>query len=88
MARCANVRPPSRCGELRLRRSTGGCELEIADDGRGSGAFEGSGLSGMRQRVEALGGTLERNSARGTRLIVRLPIVVELLLIWQFLGSL
>jgi two-component system sensor histidine kinase DesK len=60
--------------ELRLRRSTGGCELEIADDGRGSSAFEGSGLSGMRQRVEALGGTLERNSAPGTRLTIRLPL--------------
>jgi two-component system sensor histidine kinase DesK len=60
--------------ELKLRRSSSGCELEIKDDGRGGTAFEGSGLSGMRQRVESLGGTLDRDSAQGTRLTIRLPL--------------
>jgi two-component system, NarL family, sensor histidine kinase DesK len=52
----------------------GACwELEVADDGRGGAAPEGSGLSGMRQRVEALGGTLEFDGSRGTTLRIRLP---------------
>jgi two-component system sensor histidine kinase DesK len=63
----------SRC-ELRLRRVDSGLALEIADDGCGGNAPEGSGLSGMRQRVEALGGTLDREGARGTRLTIRLPL--------------
>lgn len=59
---------------LSLRRDGGWCELEIADDGRGGELCEGSGLSGMRERVEALGGVLERRSAAGTRLRIRVPV--------------
>jgi two-component system sensor histidine kinase DesK len=56
-------------------RSTGtACELEIADDGRGGATLSGGGLSGMRQRVEALGGSLEIDGSRGTTLRVRLPL--------------
>ncbi len=59
-----------------------GCRFEIADDGRGLGANEGLGLRGMRERVEALGGTFVRESASapegreskaGTRLVLTLP---------------
>jgi two-component system sensor histidine kinase DesK len=60
---------------VRFLRTTGGYELEIADDGRGGLAREGSGLSGMRERVESLGGTMERDGSSGTRLFLRIPAV-------------
>ena len=50
------------------------CQLEIRDDGSGQPAPEGLGLRGMRHRVEALGGTLQRETASGTRLIISLPL--------------
>jgi two-component system sensor histidine kinase DesK len=50
------------------------CTLTIADDGRGGNAPSGSGLSGMRERVEVLGGTLRRDGHRGTTLTVTLPL--------------
>jgi two-component system, NarL family, sensor histidine kinase DesK len=61
--------------DLQLRQVNGACELEIRDDGCGQLAAEGLGLSGMRQRVEALGGSLRRQASNGTRLIVSLPLV-------------
>ena len=59
--------------QLALRCRYFGSELEIADDGRGGSDPDGFGLSGMRERVEALGGTLERDGSQGMRLILRLP---------------
>ncbi|MEO8033885.1 MAG: sensor histidine kinase [Acidobacteriota bacterium] len=50
------------------------CVLTIEDDGRGGSEPFGSGLAGMRERVEALGGTLSREGERGTRLILDLPL--------------
>src|SRR5688572_7394870 len=50
------------------------CTLTIADDGRGGNAPSGSGLTGMRERVEVLGGTLTRDGQRGTTLTVTLPL--------------
>jgi two-component system, NarL family, sensor histidine kinase DesK len=60
--------------KVSLRRDGRFCELTVADNGRGGAAAEGCGLGGMRQRVEALGGTLERDGGSGTRLRVRLPL--------------
>jgi two-component system sensor histidine kinase DesK len=51
----------------------GGARLEVEDDGRGGLAPEGVGLSAMRERVEGLGGRVERHGERGTRLVVTLP---------------
>jgi two-component system sensor histidine kinase DesK len=56
--------------------------LEIVDDGGGSApaadrATEGNGLRGLRERIEALGGTVERGAGaalRGMRLAVTLPV--------------
>ncbi|GAA1329172.1 sensor histidine kinase [Saccharothrix algeriensis] len=51
-------------------------ELVVLDDGRGfSAAQEGFGLSGMRERVAALGGEVDVRGApgAGTRLTVRIP---------------
>jgi signal transduction histidine kinase len=49
--------------------------VEIADDGEGGADPAGSGLTGLRHRVEALDGTLDIVSpdAGGTRIRARLP---------------
>jgi two-component system, NarL family, sensor histidine kinase DesK len=62
---------------LRLERVNGHCHLEIRDDGRGGYQVEGNGLRGMRERVEALGGKLERDTSQGTRLHITLPVPGE-----------
>jgi len=59
---------------LRLEQNNGACRLEIADDGQGFVSVEGNGLRGMRERVEMLGGTLERNNKSGTTLVITLPL--------------
>ncbi len=48
--------------------------LEVADDGQGGSAPEGAGLTGMRERVAALGGSIQRDGTSGTRLRVSLPV--------------
>jgi two-component system sensor histidine kinase DesK len=48
-------------------------QLLVEDDGRGNIEKEGSGLRGMRERIEAMGGTLMIDSTSGTRLIISLP---------------
>jgi two-component system sensor histidine kinase DesK len=58
---------------LILQSTPDGCELEVIDNGTGSNANEGFGLSGMRHRVESLGGTLERDGTKGTRLRIWIP---------------
>ncbi|MEO8295767.1 MAG: sensor histidine kinase [Gemmatimonadota bacterium] len=62
-----------RCS-IRLDLDHGRCRLEVRDDGRGGSAGEGAGLTGMRERIEALGGTLEREGHKGTRLMIHLPV--------------
>jgi two-component system sensor histidine kinase DesK len=59
---------------LRLMPVNGSCRIEIQDDGRGGGTVEGNGLRGMRERVEALGGTLDRENRVGTRLCIEFPL--------------
>jgi two-component system, NarL family, sensor histidine kinase DesK len=59
---------------LRLEQQNGSCRLEISDDGQGFVSVEGNGLRGMRERVEMLGGTLERSNHSGTRLVITLPL--------------
>jgi two-component system sensor histidine kinase DesK len=63
----------ARSCRLTLRHRMSSCELEISDDGKGGVAPDGFGIIGMRERVEALGGTLERDGSEGMRLILRLP---------------
>jgi PAS domain S-box-containing protein len=50
--------------------------VEVVDDGSGGADPEGEGLRGLLDRVEALGGSLELDSAvgRGTRVTARLPL--------------
>jgi|SRR5579871_1293247 len=59
---------------VRLGQRDNLCTLEIADNGRGADAPEGNGLRGMRERLEALGGSLQRQSLAGTRLVIQLPL--------------
>ncbi len=59
---------------LRLTPVNGSCRFEIQDDGRGGDSIEGNGLRGMRERIEALGGTLQRETNTGTRLTIEFPI--------------
>jgi len=47
--------------------------VTVADDGRGTHAPEGSGLAGMRERVAALGGRVDRSADGGTTLTVTVP---------------
>jgi two-component system sensor histidine kinase DesK len=64
----------ARSCRVRLQRNESSALLEVEDDGRGGLAPEGIGLLGMRERIQALGGSLERNGERGTRLRIRLPL--------------
>jgi two-component system sensor histidine kinase DesK len=59
---------------LRLEQQNCSCRLQIQDDGRGGFETEGNGLRGMRERVEMLGGTLNRNTEAGTTLTITLPL--------------
>ncbi len=62
---------------VELRAAGGDYMLGVEDDGRGSGAPEGSGLRGMRERVAAVGGSVERAAGpggRGLRLEIRVPV--------------
>jgi signal transduction histidine kinase len=66
--------------EVRLEAADGELRFEVADDGRGfdpANTPPGSGLRNMRDRVEALGGSLSISSAvgRGTTLTGVVPTV-------------
>jgi hypothetical protein len=56
---------------LMLRRTAGVLTVEVRDDGRGGANSEGSGLDGLRRRVEALDGTMSVTSPRGGPTVVR-----------------
>jgi two-component system sensor histidine kinase DesK len=62
---------------IALEREDGWAVLDISDDGRGGATIRpGHGLSGMRERIAALGGGLEVDSTPeggGTRVRVRVP---------------
>jgi two-component system sensor histidine kinase DesK len=66
---------------LRLAPVNGSCLLEVQDDGRGGVQVEGNGLRGMRERIEALGGTLRRESdsgtGTGTKLTIQFPLTAK-----------
>ena len=66
--------------ELDLHIDDAKLRLSIRDDGvGGADPSRGSGLIGLKDRVEALGGTIEVESAhgRGTRLRVAIPVPAE-----------
>jgi signal transduction histidine kinase len=62
--------------EVAARVRNGTLDVRIRDDGVGGARPDGSGLVGLRDRVEALGGTLTIDSpdGRGTTLLAKLPL--------------
>jgi signal transduction histidine kinase len=62
-------------GRIHLERQPRALVVEVSDDGRGGANPAGSGLLGLRRRVEALDGTLTIESPpdRGTRIRAELP---------------
>jgi signal transduction histidine kinase len=66
---------------VHLEVANGAVELRVEDDGRGldSSAKAGFGLSGMRERAEARGGslTVAPRAPRGTVVSARLPLETE-----------
>jgi two-component system sensor histidine kinase DesK len=50
--------------------------LVIADDGIGNHAPEGNGLTGMRERIAALGGLVRRTGTAGTTVTIAVPLRV------------
>jgi len=59
---------------LKLAAEDGSCVLCVEDDGRGGIQTEGNGLRGMHERIEALGGTVVRDTTAGTRLRFEFPL--------------
>lgn len=59
----------------------GAVRLEVSDDGRGSVGPAGSGITGMRERIVALGGSVDvgsprrRDDGHGTVVAVTVPLV-------------
>jgi two-component system, NarL family, sensor histidine kinase DesK len=64
----------ARTCRMRLEQQNGSCRLQISDDGRGCNGNEGNGLRGMRERVEMVGGTLQRIGESGTTVTITLPL--------------
>jgi signal transduction histidine kinase len=65
--------------DVSVATRNGSLRLSIRDDGvGGANPRHGSGLVGLRDRVEALGGTMKLDSAAdsGTSLVVTLPLEV------------
>lgn len=72
-----NVLRHARAGrvDVELAMHEGEWRLSITDDGRGGIMTSGNGLSGMRERILAVGGRLDIDSpvGGGTRLLIALP---------------
>lgn len=60
-----------------LRRTDRRIVLEVTDDGVGGDALDGNGLTGMRERIAALGGEVQRRTRDGSALTVAVPAVVS-----------
>jgi signal transduction histidine kinase len=67
--------------DILIERADGALTVQVRDDGAGGAdASHGSGLIGLRDRVEAIGGTLTLDSppGAGTVLTARLPVTMDL----------
>jgi two-component system sensor histidine kinase DesK len=66
----------TRC-HIKFYAQDGSALMEVQDDGRGSDAPFGHGLTGMRERIQSLGGVLMKETEHGTRLLITLPLKTE-----------
>lgn len=68
----------ARTARVELVLEWGEAVLRVSDDGRGGALVPGNGLTGMRERVEALGGRLKVDARKGegTRIEARLPLAM------------
>ena len=64
------------CAHVCVGQHDGSLTVDVSDDGAGGADFRGSGLGGLKDRVEALGGGLWLDSppGKGTRLHATLPL--------------
>ncbi|MCW1805260.1 sensor histidine kinase [Brachybacterium squillarum] len=70
---------PRATAAVRVRRSAGGLEVEVIDDGQGTDPDsdgQGHGITGMRERMSVLGGTLQAGPlpGHGFRVLARIPL--------------
>ncbi|MFD7902562.1 sensor histidine kinase [Kitasatospora sp. NPDC059747] len=70
-----NVARHARASTCRIGLDTDGerVRLVIADDGIGGSAPEGTGLTGLRERITRLGGAVQRSGSAGTTLVITVP---------------
>ncbi len=69
----------ARSARLTLSAAEGSARFTIEDDGGGGAPVEGEGLTGMRRRLEGLGGSLKISAgAAGVRLIAEAPASTRL----------
>jgi two-component system sensor histidine kinase DesK len=70
----------ARAVTVQVARTGQDVELTVTDDGRGDAGGSGSGLAGLAERLDALGGSLAAGPAtgRGFRLAVRAPLAPQL----------
>lgn len=69
----------ARSARAELDIDAGEAVLRIEDDGRGGALVPGNGLTGMRERIEALGGRLRIDARKGagTHIEVRVPLAAH-----------
>jgi Signal transduction histidine kinase len=62
--------------QVSLEVDDGTCRLRVEDDGRGGAIRPGNGLTGMRERIDGLGGRLllQPASPRGTCVLAEVPL--------------
>lgn len=58
---------------LDFAQAEGAVTVTVADDGRGGAVSEGSGLTGLRQRIESVGGRMRLVEDRGLTVELELP---------------
>jgi signal transduction histidine kinase len=68
---------PGASVRIAIRRSGPRLVVEVSDDGPGGADPRGSGISGLRQRVEALDGTLDVDSPEGIGTTIRAVLPCE-----------
>jgi two-component system sensor histidine kinase DesK len=71
-----NVARHARASHCRIGLDADGrrVRLVIADDGIGGSAPEGTGLTGLRERIAGLGGAVQRTGTAGTTLTITVPL--------------